>query len=77
MTGIAKRLENGGFAIRKGDAGDERVKLLEITPRGKKTLKDIKAEKEQHITNFLKNCSDNHKKLLLSNIRKILTQNIS
>jgi DNA-binding MarR family transcriptional regulator len=37
MTGLAKRLERDGFLIRKSDSNDERVTILEITPKGKRT----------------------------------------
>ena len=44
ITGIAKRLEKDGFIIKKSDAADERVTILEITPKGKRTLKNIVKE---------------------------------
>ena len=47
MTGLTKRLEKNGFIIRKSDPKDERVTLLEITPKGKKTLKNIEQEKDR------------------------------
>ena len=47
MTGLTKRLEKNGFIIRKSDPKDERVTLLEITPKGKKTLKNIEKEKDR------------------------------
>ncbi|UCG67758.1 MAG: winged helix DNA-binding protein, partial [Deltaproteobacteria bacterium] len=40
MTGIGKRLERNGFLIRKSDPNDERVTIFEITPKGRKTLKN-------------------------------------
>ena len=47
MTGLAKRLERNGFLIRKGDPNDERITWLEITPKGKQTLKNIEREKDK------------------------------
>jgi MarR family 2-MHQ and catechol resistance regulon transcriptional repressor len=47
MTGLTKRLEKNGFIIRKSDPKDERVTLLEITPKGKRTLKNIEEEKDR------------------------------
>ena len=47
MTGLTKRLEKNGFIIRKSDPSDERVTLLEITPKGKRTLKNIEKEKDR------------------------------
>ena len=49
MTGLAKRLERDGFIIRKSDANDERITLLEITPKGRLALKNISGEKERLI----------------------------
>lgn len=72
MTGIAKRLEKNGFLLRKGDLHDERIKLLEITPKGIQTLKNIKTYDELSTINFLKGCPDKDKKILISYIRKIL-----
>jgi DNA-binding MarR family transcriptional regulator len=72
MTGIAKRLEKNGFLLRKGDLNDERIKLLEITPKGIQTLKNIKTYDELRTINFLKDCPDKDKKILISYIRKIL-----
>ena len=47
MTGLAKRLEKNGFLIRKGDPKDERITLLEITPKGRRTLHNISKEKDE------------------------------
>ena len=45
LTGIVKRLTKDGFIIKKFDHDDERVTLLEITPKGKRALKHIEKEK--------------------------------
>ena len=47
ITGLAKRLEKSGFIQRKSDPKDERVTLLEITPKGKNTLADIEMKRDQ------------------------------
>ena len=47
MTGLAKRLEKSGFIARKSDPQDERVTLLEITPKGKATLADIEMKRDR------------------------------
>lgn len=54
MTGIAKRLERDGFILRKGVPEDERITVLEITPKGKKTLRSIAKERDRLITKYLK-----------------------
>jgi DNA-binding MarR family transcriptional regulator len=73
MTGIAKRLEKTGFIIRKSDPNDDRLKRLEITPKGRQVLKDISEEKERNIKRYLMKYSDKEKSALLENLREILT----
>ena len=46
ITGIAKRLEKDGFIVKKSDPADERVTILKITSKGKRTLKNIENEKD-------------------------------
>ena len=52
MTGIAKRLDRDGFVIRKPDPRDERVTMLEITLRGKRTLKTSRRKRTRASKNF-------------------------
>jgi MarR family 2-MHQ and catechol resistance regulon transcriptional repressor len=47
ITGIAKRLVKVGFIVKKSDSANERVTILEITPKGKRTLKNIENEKDE------------------------------
>lgn len=72
ITGIAKRLEKEGFIIKKSDPGDERVTILEITPKGKRTLKHIENEKDEWLELMLKNLSESQKLDLLDKVKKIL-----
>jgi MarR family 2-MHQ and catechol resistance regulon transcriptional repressor len=72
ITGLAKRLVKDGFIIKKSDDRDERVTILEITPKGKKTLKNIKKEKDQRLELMLKNLSENQKLELLDKVKRIL-----
>ena len=72
ITGIAKRLEKDGFIIKKSDAADERVTILEITPKGKRTLKNIVKEKDERLELMLKNLSENQKLELLDKVKRIL-----
>ncbi len=72
ITGIAKRLEKDGFIIKKSDPGDERITILEITPKGKRTLKNIEKEKDQALELMLKNLSVNQKFELLDKLKRIL-----
>jgi len=77
ITGIAKRLQKDGFIIKKSDPGDERVTILEITPKGKRTLKNIEKEKDEWLDLMLKNLSKNQKLDLLDKVKRILKNGIS
>ena len=75
MTGIAKRLERDGFLIRKSDPRDERVTLLQITLKGKRTLKNIKKEKDQSIEKLLNGFSQEDKANLLDRVKQLIKKN--
>jgi DNA-binding MarR family transcriptional regulator len=72
ITGLAKRLEKNGFIRRKSDSKDERVTLLEITPKGKTTLKKIEKERDQYLEMMLKGFAPGEKQNLLTNIRQLI-----
>lgn len=74
MTGIAKRLEKSGFIIRKNDANDERVTLLEITPKGKAVLINIRATHDENIKNYISEFSAQEKKRLLEDLKQIFNK---
>ena len=76
MTGIAKRLERDGFLIRKSDPNDERVTILEITPKGKKTLKSIEPANEKSAELMLKGFSEEAKMDLLDKLTKLIRNNM-
>ena len=57
MTGTAKSMEKAGFILRKSDPGDARVTMLEITSKGRKTLKKIEKEKDEWLEILLKGFS--------------------
>ena len=73
MTGITKRMEKTGFIIRKSDPNDDRLKWLEITPKGRSVLKDIDEENERNVKRYLKHCSAGTKMELLSILNEILS----
>ncbi|MGA6925261.1 MAG: MarR family transcriptional regulator [Desulfosarcina sp.] len=74
MTGIAKRLEKRGFIIRKNDASDERVTLLEITPKGKTVLVNIRATHNENIRHYISGFSEQEKKRLLEDLKQIFNK---
>jgi len=75
MTGIAKRLERDGFLIRTTDPSDERVTLLQITPKGKRTLKQIKEEKDRSVEKLLGGFSHKAKTELLDRVKQLIKKN--
>lgn len=72
ITGLAKGLVKDGFIIKKSDDRDERVTILEITPKGKRTLKNIKREKDKRLELMLNTLSENQKLDLVDKVRSVL-----
>jgi DNA-binding MarR family transcriptional regulator len=72
MTGIAKRLEKNGFIVRKSDPSDERVTILEITQKGKKTLSKIEKERDENMHAMLKGFSEQEKLRLLDMVKRLI-----
>lgn len=72
ITGLAKRLEKSGFIQRKSDLKDERVTLLEITPKGKETLASIEKDRDQLLKKLLKGFLPQEKKDLLAVIKRLI-----
>ena len=77
ITGVAKRLEKDGFIIKKSDPSDERVTILEITPKGKRTLKNIEKEKDAWLDLMLGNLSETDKLELIEKVRRILKNGLN
>ena len=77
ITGIAKRLAKDGFIIKKSDPHDDRVTILEITPKGKRALKNIKRQKDNRLKLMLKNLSSKQKRALINKIKLILKNGMS
>ena len=72
MTGLAKRLEKNGFIKRKSDPSDERVTILEITQKGKKTLAKIEKERDEHTDAMLKGFPEKEKQNFLEMVKKLI-----
>jgi hypothetical protein len=66
MTGIAKRMEKAGIILRKSDPRGVRVTMIEITPKGRKTLKSIEEEKDEWLEVLLKSFSAAERRELLA-----------
>ncbi len=72
MTGLAKRLEQKGFIVRRPDPADERVTLLKITPQGKQTLARIKDRKDAVIDHILQDFTLDDKTAILDKIKQLI-----
>jgi DNA-binding MarR family transcriptional regulator len=72
MTGIAKRLERDRFLVRKSDPSDERVTILQITAKGKRTLKNIKEEKDRILEKLLSGFSQKDKLDLVDRVGHLI-----
>jgi DNA-binding MarR family transcriptional regulator len=72
LSGIAKRLENGGFITRRGADGDERIKLLTITAKGRRVLGRIAAKQEDNVQLFMSACPPKKKQELFAVFRAML-----
>ena len=72
LSGIAKRLEKGGFITRKSLAQDERVKLLGITAKGRRVLGLIQEEQKDNIRMFLRGSSKRQRDEMLAILRSML-----
>jgi len=72
MTGLAKRLEQKGFIVRRPDPSDERVTLLQITPKGKKTLARIKDQKDAVIDHILQDFTLDDKTAVLDKVKQLI-----
>ena len=71
MTGVAKRLEKNGFILRKHDPNDERITLLEITPKGRRVIQNIQAAHYENISNYLSGFSGERKEALLKDLKQL------
>lgn len=72
MTGVAKRLEKSGFIVRKADANDERVTILEITAKGREALKAIEKERHECDRAMLEGFSEDDKSDLMRKVRQLI-----
>lgn len=77
ITGVAKRLAQDAFIVKKADPADDRVTILEITQKGKEALKTIENEKNSSLEAMLKGLSEEEKSDLLKKVNIILRNSIS
>lgn len=71
ITGVTKRLEKSGLILRKQDPGDERITVLEITPKGSRIIKNIQDAHSSKINSYLKDFSDQKKRNLFEGLKQV------
>lgn len=71
ITGVTQRLEKSGLILRKQDPGDERITVLEITPKGARILKNIQDSHISKINSYLKDFSSEKKRNLLEDLKQV------
>jgi len=71
ITGVTQRLEKSGLILRKRDPGDERITVLEITPKGSRILKNIKDAHLINISSYLKDFSSQGKRNFLEDLKQV------
>lgn len=74
MTGLSKRLERDGYLLRNRHPSDERVTLLEITPKGRLALTSIEKEKEDILESYVGGLVPEEKQELMALLRKIVNR---
>lgn len=77
ITGIAKRLVKEGFVVKQADARDERVTVLKITAKGKRTLKRIEKEKDARLARMLAPLAPPDRRELLEKVKTVLKTSLS
>ena len=76
LNDFSRWMEKAGFILRKSNPKDERVTLLEITPKGKETLNSIEKEKDEWLEVLLKGFSKEERFQLLSSVKRLIRNNV-
>lgn len=74
LSALLKRLEKRGFVKRERDPNDERVILLEITPKGTNVLANIEEEKEENLNKFFSDIPEEENRHITRTLVKILNK---
>jgi MarR family transcriptional regulator, 2-MHQ and catechol-resistance regulon repressor len=69
ITGVTQRLEKSGLLLRKQDPSDERITVLEITPKGSRILNNIQKSHLSKINNYLKDLSSQKQRNLFEDLK--------
>jgi MarR family transcriptional regulator, 2-MHQ and catechol-resistance regulon repressor len=71
ITGVTQRLEKSGLILRKQDPSDERITVLEITPKGSRILKNIHDAHLSRINSYLKSFSIQKQRSLFEDLKQV------
>ena len=71
ITGVTQRLEKSGLLLRKQDPSDERITVLEITPKGSRILNNIQEAHLSKINSYLKDLSSQKQRNLLEDLKLV------
>lgn len=77
ITGVAKRLVQDAYIVKKDDPTDDRVTILEITKKGKEVLEAIEQEKDESLRMMLSGLTEKEKADLLKKIIAVLKNSVS
>ena len=72
ITMIAKRLEKNGFLLRERNPEDERVTLLKITPKGRRTLNKIIKDKNEFLEEILEDYPEEMREQFALEVKEFL-----
>jgi DNA-binding MarR family transcriptional regulator len=72
LTGLAKRMEKAALIERQNGIRDERLTMLQITPKGRKLLDAVRDIQEQHGSVYLETCSHEQKEEVLAVLRHVV-----
>jgi len=73
---FSRWMEKAGFILRKSDPKDERMTILEITPKDKETLRYIEKEKDEWLEVLLKGFSKEERAQLLDMVKRLIRNNV-
>jgi len=71
ITGLIDRLEKIGYVQREGAPGDRRVKFVDLTDKGKKLIRAVRADYYKNLKHLLRHLENGDKEKLLDLIEKV------
>lgn len=71
MTAAVDRLESRGLVLRKAQAGDRRVRRIELTPAGRLLIEGAFTEHARHLEEALAVLDEGEKQLVYDGLKKL------